>query len=231
MIKENIRKILDEINTTANKVGRDSSEITLIAVSKTFPYDIVEKAALEGIKDFGENYVQDFLQKYDKLLQYQLRWHFIGHLQTNKIKYIYDKIYMLHTLDSLKLAEKLNKKVAQEGKSLNVLIQVNIGKEPNKHGILEEELESFLEKIENYKNLKVSGLMTIPPYFEELEAVRPLFRKMKMLLDKFSKFNNSNIQLRELSMGMSHDFKVAIEEGASMIRIGTSIFGERKRRK
>ena len=231
MIKENIRKILDEINTTANKVGRDSSEITLIAVSKTFPYNIVEKAALEGIKDFGENYVQDFLQKYDKLLQYQLRWHFIGHLQTNKIKYIYDKIYMLHTLDSLKLAEKLNKKVAQEGKSLNVLIQVNIGKEPNKHGILEEELESFLEKIENYKNLKVSGLMTIPPYFEELEAVRPLFRKMKMLLDKFSKFNNSNIQLRELSMGMSHDFKVAIEEGATMIRIGTSIFGERKRRK
>lgn len=231
MIKENIRKILDEINTTANKVGRDSSEITLIAVSKTFPYNIVEKAALEGIKDFGENYVQDFLQKYDKLLQYQLRWHFIGHLQTNKIKYIYDKIFMLHTLDSLKLAEKLNKKVAQEGKSLNVLIQVNIGKEPNKHGILEEELESFLEKIENYKNLKVSGLMTIPPYFEELEAVRPLFRKMKMLLDKFSKFNNSNIQLRELSMGMSHDFKVAIEEGATMIRIGTSIFGERKRRK
>jgi len=228
MIKDNIKRILEQMNIAAEKAGRNIDEIKLIAVSKTFPAEKIMEAVKAGLRDFGENYVQDFLSKYDKIKE-NLNWHFIGHLQTNKIKYIYDKIYLLHTLDSIKLAEKSNNKLEKEGNILKALVQVNIGREMNKHGFFEEELEDFFEKLSNYKNLVITGFMTIPPYFENIEDVRPFYQKMRSLLDEFSKYNNSNnILLKELSMGMSHDFHIAIEEGATMIRIGTAIFGERK---
>ncbi len=227
MIKENIEKILSKIKNSAQKCGRDPDSVKLVAVSKTFPAELVIEAVNAGLKDFGENYVQDFLTKYDKLEKYQVKWHFIGHVQTNKVKYIYDKISLLHTLDSVKLAEKLNKKLTEVNRILNALIQINIGREPNKYGIFEEEVETFLEQMEKYKHINITGFMTIPPFFEKKEEVRPLFAKMRMLLEKFSTYNEN---LKELSMGMSHDFDIAIEEGATIIRIGTAIFGERKRR-
>ncbi len=231
MIKQNIENILNLIDSSANKSGRKREEIKLIAVSKTFPAEKVKEAINAGITDFGENYVQDFLSKYDKLINEKINWHFIGHLQTNKIKYIYNKINLLHTLDSLKLAEKLNNKLSENSQTLDVLVQVNIGKEKNKYGIFEENLESFFEKLLNYKNINIKGLMTITPYFENKEDVRPLYRKMRKLLENLSNLNNNeNINLKELSMGMSHDFDIAIEEGATMIRVGTAIFGQRKRR-
>ena len=164
-IRENIKKIENDINEAAVKSGRDPEEITLIAVSKTFPSNMVEQAYNVGIENFGENYVQDFLSKFDNLKDKPIKWHFIGHLQTNKIKYVFDKIYMLHTLDSLKLAEKLNKRLEKEGKRLKVLIQVNIGNEITKYGIKEDKVDDFFEKMDDFKNLIVKGFMTIPPFF------------------------------------------------------------------
>ncbi len=226
-IKTNIEKIREEIENSAIKAGRKPDEITLIAVSKTFPSEYVTEALKSGIIHFGENYVQDFISKFNELKEYHIKWHFIGHLQRNKVKYIFDKIYMLHTLDSIKLAEEINKKLKKADKTLNALIQVNIGNEESKSGIKVAECEMFIEKLRKFNTIQVSGLMTIPPYFPDSEKVRPYFRKMKELFEHLKKFNGDNINFKELSMGMSGDFKVAIEEGATMVRIGTSIFGER----
>ena len=228
-IKGNIEKIKYEISEAVKKSGRKLEDINLIAVSKTFPSEMVEQAYDVGVKNFGENYVQDFLSKFDNLKDKSINWHFIGHLQTNKVKFIFDKIYMLHTLDSLKLAEKLNKRLEQENKTLNVLIQVNVGKEITKYGIEEDKVDDFFEKMDNFKNLIVKGFMTIPPFFEEPEKVRPYFVKLRKIYEKFLKYNNGkNLDIEHLSMGMTNDFKIAIEEGATYIRIGTAIFGKRK---
>ncbi len=226
-IKENWEKISEEVEEASVKSGRNPEEIKIVAVSKTFPPEVVSEAAKAGATDFGENYVQDFLTKYEALKDSNIKWHFIGHLQSNKIKYIFDKIYMIHTLDSIKLAESINKKLKNADKKLKALIQVNIGEEKNKFGIDVSECERFLEKMQNFTNLRIEGLMTIPPYFTKAEKVRPYFAKMKKLFEKLKKFNSDNIDLKELSMGMSNDFKIAIEEGATIVRIGTAVFGAR----
>ena len=225
-IKENILKIQEEIREAVGKSHRKDN-VKLVAVSKTFPAEYIAEAFNCGISDFGENYVQEFVAKQSNLIDLPINWHFIGHLQTNKIKYVFDKITLLHTLDSLKLAEKINKKLQQSDKKLSVLIQINIGKEESKYGIFPEEVEHFVENLYNMKSLIVTGLMTIPPYFEDAEKARSYFIKMRELLEKVKRFNSDNIHLKELSMGMSHDFKVAIEEGATIVRIGSAIFGER----
>ncbi len=227
LVKENILRIKEKIADAAVKAGRNPNEITLVAVSKTFPYNYVNEAYLAGVKNFGENYVQDFLTKYDELKDKDIKWHFIGHLQRNKIKYIIDKIYMLHTLDSVRLAKNLNEKLESADKQLRVLVQINIGEESAKNGIHPEEAENFLDELQTLSNLKVEGIMAIPPYFSESEKVRPYFNRMRNLFDKLKKFNCENINMRELSMGMSNDFHIAIEEGATIVRIGTKIFGER----
>ena len=226
-IKRNIEKIEEEIKTAAIKAGRKPEEITLIAVSKTFPPEYVTEALEAGIFHFGENYVQDFISKFNVLNRDNIKWHFIGHLQRNKVKYIFDKIYMLHTLDSIKLAEEINKKLKKADKKIKVLIQVNIGNEETKSGIKVSECERFIEKLSEFNTIQVSGLMTIPPYSPNAEDVRHYFRKMKELFEHMKTFNGNNINIKELSMGMSGDFKIAIEEGSTMVRIGTSIFGER----
>ncbi len=226
-IKDNITRVTNQISDTAAKCGRDPKDIKLIAVSKTFPADRVLEAWNCGVDNFGENYVQDFLLKYDTLNHLQIKWHFIGHLQTNKIKFIYDKITLLHTLDSIKLAERLNSYLTEKNFFLDALIQINLAKEVSKSGFFEDEIEDSLSKLSSFKNLFIKGFMTIPPYFEDGEKVRPYFAKMRRLLDSFSSYNCSNIKLSELSMGMSNDFDIAIEEGATFIRVGTNIFGDR----
>ena len=229
MIKENIKKVKDIIAETCIKCNRKTEDITVVAVSKTFDTAKIIEAYENGLKNFGENYVQEFLKKHEELSNKKdIKWHFIGHLQTNKIKHIYDKVHLLHTLDSIKLAEKLNNTLKKNNKVLNALIQINIGEDPNKYGINKEEITKFLDKVSSFKNLKIKGLMTITPFFDNPEKVRPFYREMKKIFDKVFNYSADNIEIKELSMGMTNDFHIAIEEGATIIRIGTAIFGKRE---
>ena len=213
--------ILDKIEKAKEK-SKFNQNVKLIAVSKTFSSDIVKKVYNCGIENFGENYVQEMLKKQNDLKDCKINWHFIGHLQKNKAKYIYNKIAMLHSLDSIDLAKILDKRLKSENKKLEVLIQINIGKEKSKYGILPEEIDNFMKKIDNFKSLIIKGFMCIPPFTINREEARLYFIKMRKI---FEKYKNSNIS--ELSMGMSKDFEIAIEEGATIVRIGTLIFGQR----
>ncbi len=221
-ICERIENILEIIEKCKIKAGRKDN-VKLIAVSKTFPADKILEVYNCGIRDFGENYVQEMIKKIDELKNYGIKWHFIGHLQRNKAKYIFDKIEYLQSLCSIKLAEILNRKLETKGLKLKVLVQVNIGKDKNKHGIYEEELEDFLIELQKFKNLIIKGLMCIPPLSIDREITRKYYRKMRELFEKYK----DNFQFEELSMGMSGDFDIAVEEGATMVRIGTLIFGQR----
>ncbi len=216
-----VEDVKERINIALSK-SPYNQKVKLIAVSKTFPSDIIKKVYNCGIIDFGENYVQELLKKQEELKDCEIKWHFIGHLQKNKAKYIFDKIEMLHSLDSLELAKILNKRLENKDLKLKCLIQINIGNEPNKYGININEVENFLKAIENFKNIEIKGFMCIPPFSIYKEDSRKYYRKMREI---FEMFKNENIT--ELSMGMSNDFEVAIEEGATMIRIGTLIFGQR----
>ncbi len=218
---ENIKKIIEKIEKAKNK-SPYKQNVKLIAVSKTFSADNIKKVYLCGIKHFGENYVQEMLKKYEELKDLDIKWHFIGHLQKNKAKYIYDKIEMLQSLDSIELAKILNKRLEAKNKFLDVLIQINIGNEPNKYGIKAEEIEEFLDKLAMYSRLIIKGFMCIPPFSIYKEETRKYFIKMREIFEKYK-----NNQITELSMGMSKDFEIAIEEGATIVRIGTLIFGER----
>ncbi len=213
--------IKNKINIALSKSPYNQN-VKLIAVSKTFPSDIIKKVYDCGIVDFGENYVQEMLKKQEELRDYQIRWHFIGHLQKNKAKYIWDKIEMLHSLDSLELAKILDKRLKGKDFKLKCLIQINIGNEPNKYGINVNEIDSFIQAVKDFKNIKIKGFMCIPPFSIYKEESRKYYKKMREIFETYQ-----NNDITELSMGMSNDFEVAIEEGATMIRIGTLIFGHR----
>lgn len=215
-IKENIEKVKSEISNT----------VTLVAVSKTRELKDLEQAYEVGLKDFGENKVQEFLEKYDNFHN-DVKWHFIGHLQKNKVKYIVGKIGLIHTLDSISLLNEIEKRYSTEKQVANVLIQVNIGRDPNKSGVLLEDLEELVIACEKCSSVKVKGLMTILPKGDE-DSNRKYFREMKNLYDSLSKKSYNNIVMEYLSMGMSGDYNIAILEGANMIRIGEGIFGKRE---
>ena len=226
MIIESIKEIQNEINETCLKVGRDPSEVTLIAVSKTKPYMDVEEALKSGCIDFGENKVQELNQKYD-LLPKDINWHMIGHLQRNKVKYLVGKAKMIHSVDSLRLANQIEKEYAKKDMVADVLIEVNMAGEESKFGIKPEETEDLVREISRLDHVKVKGLMTIAPYTLEPEDNRIYFKKLKELSVDIDSKNIDNVTMSVLSMGMSGDYKVAIEEGSTMIRVGTKIFGER----
>jgi len=215
-VRENCRRILDKIETAAVRSGRSPGSIRLIAVTKTVPAEKIRKAVGAGIADIGENRLQEALSKREALRDLPLTWHFIGHLQTNKAKKVAEHFDWVQCVDRQELAEKLNQTAT---KPLPVLIEVNIGGEPAKSGIHPGHLQAFIDDFTKYEGLRLTGLMAIPPFFEDPEHVRPFFRKLRELSERFN--------LPELSMGMSHDFEVAVEEGATMVRIGTSLFGER----
>ena len=226
MIVDNIKEIQNEIEETCAKVGRDPSEVTLIAVSKTKPYTDVEEAMGSGCLDYGENKVQELDQKYD-LLPKNINWHMIGHLQRNKVKYLVGKAKMIHSVDSLRLANQIEKEYAKKDMVAQVLIEVNMAGEESKFGIKPEESEDLIREISKLEHVKVNGLMTIAPYTLEPEDNRIYFKKLKELSVDIDSKNIDNVTMSVLSMGMSGDYKVAIEEGSTMIRVGTKIFGER----
>jgi pyridoxal phosphate enzyme (YggS family) len=225
-IKENLVEIRQRVSEAALKSGRKSDAVKLIAVTKTVATDRILIAAGLGISDFGENRVQELCEKYD-IVGSTYNWHLIGHLQTNKVKYIIDKVTMIHSLDRLELAEEIQKRAAGVGKAMDVLVQVNIAEEESKSGLSIGQVPDFLRAVSAYENIKVRGLMTIAPLAKDPEDVRWVFSALKKLLIDMDKENIDNIDMDYLSMGMSNDFEVAIEEGSNIVRIGTSIFGKR----
>jgi pyridoxal phosphate enzyme (YggS family) len=227
-IKENVDIILKRIEESAKKSGRDFRDITVIAVSKTVDAQRAKEAVESGIINLGENRVQELVKKYEELKDTNVKWHMIGHLQRNKVKYIIDKVEMIHSVESLSLAEEINKRAAQKNLLCKVLIELNIGGEESKFGISEDSIYEFLKSMEDFENIKVMGLMTVAPFSENPEDVRWVFRKMKNIFDEISGMNYKNTQMKYLSMGMTNDFEIAIEEGANIIRIGTAIFGARE---
>ncbi len=224
MIKENILKVREIINKAAKQAGRKPEEIRLIAVTKNVPVLKIKEAIEEGITEIGENRVQEFLEKYPLLKEEKIKWHFVGYLQRNKVKYIVNSIDLIHSLDNLKLAEEIDKRAKKVGKVQELLVEVNISGEESKYGVKEEETISFLKSLAFYKNLKIMGLMAIAPFVEP-EKTRPYFRKMRELFEKAKRIKGENFEIKYLSLGMSNDFEVAIEEGSNMIRLGRAIFG------
>lgn len=226
MIAQNLHQVQENIKKACEKANRDPAEVTLIAVSKTKPVSMLQEAYDEGVRTFGENKVQEIMDKYGQLPQ-DIEWHMIGHLQRNKVKYIADKVTMIHSLDSLRLAETIESEASKHNRVIPVLIEVNVAMEESKFGISVDEVLPFVQELSKFPHLGVNGLMTIAPYVENPEENRQIFRKLKKLSVDIEEKNINNINMSVLSMGMTGDYQVAIEEGATMVRVGTGIFGER----
>jgi len=226
MIQENLEQVEEKIQAACRRAGRDRSEVTLIAVSKTKPIKLLQEAINSGQIDFGENKVQELTSKYEQLPKH-LRWHMIGHLQRNKVKYLVDKVCLIHSVDSLRLAETINREAVKAGVTVPILIEINVADEESKFGITCEETYALIEAVAKLPNVSIRGLMTIAPFVDNPEENRMIFRELKQLSVDIREKNMNNINVDILSMGMTGDYEVAIEEGATMIRVGTGIFGER----
>lgn len=226
MIQANLKEVEQNILTACNKCGRSRDEITLIAVSKTKPVSMLEEAYSAGIRNFGENKVQEMCEKYE-VMEKDIRWHMIGHLQTNKVKYLIGKTALIHSVDSYKLACEIEKQAAKHNCIMDILIEVNIAEEETKFGLSEEDVIDLVKQIAQLPHVRIQGLMTVAPYVVDSEENRPFFRKIKQLSVDINNQNIDNVSMNILSMGMTGDYMVAIEEGATMVRVGTGIFGER----
>jgi len=226
-VKDRIQQIRHQIKEAALACGRDPASVTLVAVSKTVPADIIRKAADEGQRVFGESYVQEAVSKINEIADPSLSWHFIGHLQSNKSKYVVRDFDLIHSVDSLKLATEVHRQAEKLGKIQNILVQVNIAGESTKTGVEAQEVLTLIDGISRLSNVRINGLMTLPPFFDQPEKVRPYFRALARLKDNIQAAGIDNVKMNELSMGMSGDFEAAIAEGATMVRIGTALFGER----
>lgn len=224
-IKENLLRVMERIEKAAQRVGRDPGEIKLVAVSKTVEADRIKDAIEAGVAILGENYVQEAQKKIEEIGR-PVAWHFIGHLQSNKAKYAVRLFDMIHSLDSLPLADALNRRAEQAGRIMKVMIEVNISGEATKFGTDEALVLDIARGILKFRSLSLEGLMTMPPYFESPEMSRPYYVKLRELRERMVR---EGTPLKELSMGMSNDFEIAIEEGATFVRVGTAIFGERKK--
>ncbi len=226
-IKENIQKVRERIKEAAQRAGKDLEDIILLAASKTQPPEKIIQAYEAGVRYFGENRVQEGMKKIDLLKEKlpDIHWHLIGGLQTNKTKYAVRYFEMIHSLDRPQLADEIDKRAKKINKIQDVLIEVNVGEEESKYGVKPEKLEELFEYSLSKENINILGLMCIPPYFEDKEKSRPYFVMLRELKEKLER--NFHINLPHLSMGMSHDFDVAVEEGATIVRVGTAIFGER----
>lgn len=223
-IKNNLETINKKIKKAALKVNRNFREIKLVAVTKTATIEQIKEAISTGVKIIGENKVQEAKEKY-QILTADIEWHLVGHLQTNKVKYAIEIFDFIHSVDSIRLAKEIDKRSLQFGKITNVLVEVNISGEETKYGIKPEQVEPFLKEISEFSRIRVRGLMTIAPIVEDKEEVRPYFRKLRELSKEIKSKNIKNVKMDHLSMGMTDDFEVAIEEGANMVRIGRGIFG------
>ncbi|MBQ5918752.1 MAG: YggS family pyridoxal phosphate-dependent enzyme [Lachnospiraceae bacterium] len=226
MLVNNYNHVLNQVNAACENVNRNKDEVTLIAVSKTKPSSDIQELYDYGVRDFGENKVQELTSKYEELPK-DIRWHLIGHLQTNKVKYIVDKVYMIHSVDSVKLAREIEKEAAKKNVNVNILVQVNVANEDTKFGLDNSEVIKIVEEIATLPHLRIKGLMTIAPFVDDGEENRKYFNELKELSVDIKAKNIDNVCMDMLSMGMSGDFETAIEEGATHVRVGTSIFGVR----
>ncbi len=226
MLKENLEYVESQIREACERSGRPREEVTLIAVSKTKPVSVLKEAYDLGVRVFGENKVQELADKYEALPK-DIRWHMIGHLQRNKVKYIIDKVELIHSVDSLRLAETIEKEAARHNITANILIEVNVAKEESKFGLMPEELDEFVFEVAKFPHIQVQGLMTIAPFVDDPEENRGIFQRLRKLSVDIAAKNVDNITMRILSMGMTNDYTVAVEEGAAMVRVGTGIFGAR----
>ena len=227
MVVENLKKVEEKIQQACERSGRSRSEVTLIAVSKTKPIELMQEAMETGVNIFGENKVQEIVKKEVELPK-DVEWHLIGHLQRNKVRQIAGKVKRIHSVDSLRLAEQIQKEYEKIGEIADILLEVNVAREESKYGLMPEETEAVIREIANFPNIKVHGLMTIAPFVEDPEKNRIHFQNLRKLLVDINAKNIDNISMDELSMGMTGDYEVAIEEGATYIRVGTGIFGSRQ---
>ena len=226
MLKDRLEEVERRIEEACRRAGRKREEVTLIAVSKTKPVETLKESYDLGIRVFGENKVQELTEKYEALPK-DIHWHMIGHLQTNKVKYIADKVELIHSVDSLKLAETIEKEAAKHDRTIDILVEVNVAQEESKFGLKVEEVIPFVEKIAGFPHINVRGLMTIAPFVENPEKNRSVFADLRKLSVDIMEKNIDNVNVSILSMGMTNDYEVAIEEGATMVRVGTGIFGAR----
>lgn len=225
-IKKNLGLINEQIKEAAVNCGRNEDDVLLVAVSKTRSPEEINVAIDAGVTDIGENKVQEIIDKYDTIKP--VRWHMIGHLQTNKVKYIIDKVSMIHSVDSYKLAAEIDKRAKAKGIVMDILLQVNSAQEESKFGISTEETENLIKEIlDNCENVKIRGLMCVAPFAENPEDIKVYFEKVKNQYDQFAVIDHPGLDFKYLSMGMSHDFKVAIEVGSNLVRVGSAIFGAR----
>ena len=226
MLKENLELVESRIREACRKAGRSREDVTLIAVSKTKPVEMLREAYDLGIRVFGENKVQEIRDKYDQMPE-DTQWHMIGHLQTNKVKYIVDKVKLIHSVDSLKLAQAIEKEAEKHDRTVDILLEVNVAEETSKFGLKTVEVLPVFEQIAQLNHIKIRGLMTIAPFVDDPEKNRPVFEDLHKLYVDIKEKNIDNGTVSILSMGMTNDYEVAIEEGATMVRIGTGIFGAR----
>ena len=226
MVQEQLNEVRQKIVQACERAGRNPSEVKLIAVSKTKPVSMIEEAIACGQTVFGENKVQELCDKIPQLPA-NLEWHLIGHLQRNKVKYIVDKVALIHSVDTVRLAKQISQEAVKAGVTVQILLEVNVAREESKFGFMEEEVEEAVREIAAFPNIQIVGLMTIAPFVADPEENRIYFKKLHQLCVDINKKNIDNIRMSELSVGMTGDYEVAIEEGATMVRVGTGIFGTR----
>ncbi len=225
-ITENLSMVENKIAAACKRAGRERDEVKLIAVSKTQPVEAIREAIEYGINSFGENRVQELREK-TEIIKDNLDWHLIGHLQTNKVKYVVGKVSLIHSLENIRLAEALDKEAAKLGITVDVLAEINVAKEDTKFGVNPEDAENFIREVSKFPNINIKGLMTVAPYTDISEENRKYFRQLKKIMVDLNSKNIHNVSMNVLSMGMTGDYEVAIEEGATLVRVGTGIFGSR----
>ena len=226
MLKENLREVEQKIQEACAKAGRSRDEVTLVAVSKTKPIPMLEEIYDEKIRHFGENKVQELADKYEKMPK-DIQWHMIGHLQRNKVKTVIDKATLIHSVDSIRLAETIEQEAAKKDLIVDILIEVNVAEEDSKFGLKVDEVMEMVETIATFPHIRIKGLMTIAPFVDDPEENRPVFAQLRKLSVDIANKNIDNVSVGILSMGMTNDYQVAIEEGATIVRVGTAIFGQR----
>ena len=226
MIRDNLEEVRRNISRACEKSGRNPAEVTLLAVSKTKPIEMIRECTEAGQRAFGENYVQEIEEKY-AVLGNTVDWHMIGHLQRNKVKYIIDKVSLIHSVDSLRLAEQIQKEAEKHGITMGVLLEVNVAGEESKWGFTLDETIDAVKEVSKLSNVHVRGLMTSAPITEDAETNREYFRELRTLFDHIGAMNIPNVDMQVLSMGMTGDYVVAVEEGSTLVRVGTGIFGAR----
>ncbi|MFT4107225.1 MAG: YggS family pyridoxal phosphate-dependent enzyme [Lacrimispora sp.] len=226
MVRENLEEVRKRILEACKRAGRNPEEVTLIAVSKTKPVDMLTEAYNSGVRDFGENKVQELTEKCSVLPE-DIRWHMIGHLQRNKVKQVIDKAALIHSVDSIRLAEQIQEEAAKKAVIADILLEINVAEEESKFGFKLEETEAAIREISTFPHVKIKGLMTIAPFVENSEENRPVFQKLNQFYVDMQRKNIDNVNMTVLSMGMTGDYEVAIEEGATLVRVGTGIFGTR----